>query len=447
MGKSWAFPLWTLSLISLSLCAVAAAAALVIDGHHHHGSHRPTRRDTCSGFKGQSDLYGLGIRLGVYLQWISSQAANCLLPDEMPNALDTNSIFLFAVFIALAKATLNHKLHAAEVFVMLQICFGYLFSVLSLSGLRVTILSNPDALAPELWAERFTEYMQNYAAYQQDVQERSVALVNALKHTPHNLAIGVRVEIWILQMWNIMALYAILGSPSSISYEYWILGGMLWPIDILVSLRLALHSRLYSNEQNPIADYRLDMLKSYQEIRNLRKKILITLRLKSSFKHPQVSWLGVCWRLSLVACITAYNIWFWVAGLSLLTSNSCSTSIFLFTNLSIFGAAKRVYKIISIFLIIWGGSLGLTCLVVITLFFFALRDSIYVNTFVIPYIRLCYLAFSGTRDLQKDLQIALERFSAPSLRQLLKTFAQLSSHSNYELGQEKDQKEIKMVAW
>lgn len=46
------------------------------------------RRDPC-GFEGNPDLYGLGIRLGIYFQLFSSFLANHYHGDIMKNALDT----------------------------------------------------------------------------------------------------------------------------------------------------------------------------------------------------------------------------------------------------------------------------------------------------------------------------------------------------------------------
>ena len=76
-----------------------------------------------------SDLYGMGIRLGIYLQLISSLLANCLLPEQMLDAWGTNSIFVLAVFVAVIKTTIDHTVQYVEVFVMLQLMFAFLLSV------------------------------------------------------------------------------------------------------------------------------------------------------------------------------------------------------------------------------------------------------------------------------------------------------------------------------
>ena len=65
--------------------------------------------------------------------------------------MDTNSIFLFAVFVATASAThRNGGLHPAEAFIMLQLCFGFLLSVLSVSGFRLNLLRGKVTLDTKL---------------------------------------------------------------------------------------------------------------------------------------------------------------------------------------------------------------------------------------------------------------------------------------------------------
>lgn len=95
-------------------------------------------------FAGNSDLYGLGIRIGIYLQWISGFLAICFHAESVPGTLSTNTIFLLALFIALAIITTNHTVTAPEVIILLQFCFGFLFSVSSTWGLRVkTRIASP----------------------------------------------------------------------------------------------------------------------------------------------------------------------------------------------------------------------------------------------------------------------------------------------------------------
>jgi len=88
-------------------------------------------------FPGNSDFYGLGIRLGVYSQWISSLLANVFEAGSIDDNLDTNSIFLFALFVALGVATQQSIVKDSEIVILLQLCFGFIFSILTIWGHRI----------------------------------------------------------------------------------------------------------------------------------------------------------------------------------------------------------------------------------------------------------------------------------------------------------------------
>ena len=75
--------------------------------------------DTCTPFEGNSDLYGLGIRLGVYLQWISAWISLLLDPNSAQSIYDTNSVFVFAIMVASLIAA-QQGTAAIEVYIMLQ---------------------------------------------------------------------------------------------------------------------------------------------------------------------------------------------------------------------------------------------------------------------------------------------------------------------------------------
>ena len=105
-----------------------------------------TRQNICS-IEGNPDLYGLGIRLGIYFQLTSTSLAGRLLPEETLSTWDTNSIFLLAVFAAVSKSTVSGAIQYAEAYVMLQLMFAFLicafpkgFGALVRSTLRGIIL-------------------------------------------------------------------------------------------------------------------------------------------------------------------------------------------------------------------------------------------------------------------------------------------------------------------
>jgi hypothetical protein len=88
---------------------------------------------------------------GVYWQWVTCYLANRYVVEEISSALDANAIFLLALLIAMLRATLSHEHHnllsesevpditLLDALVLLQLCYGYLFSVLSLFGYRTRL--------------------------------------------------------------------------------------------------------------------------------------------------------------------------------------------------------------------------------------------------------------------------------------------------------------------
>lgn len=82
----------------------------------------------CS-FPGNSDLYGLGIRLGVYLQLFSTLLANAFLSrTNRDDAHNTNAIIMIAIFAGMANATIRGDLNAVEIFVMSTLLTAFLWS-------------------------------------------------------------------------------------------------------------------------------------------------------------------------------------------------------------------------------------------------------------------------------------------------------------------------------
>ncbi|TKA66540.1 hypothetical protein B0A49_10482 [Cryomyces minteri] len=83
-------------------------------------------------FDGNSDMYGLGIRIGFYLQWYSGILASILAPSELPGLRFAKALFIAATFLALLILTIQNPLglQVAEVYIILLLTFGsYLFFV------------------------------------------------------------------------------------------------------------------------------------------------------------------------------------------------------------------------------------------------------------------------------------------------------------------------------
>lgn len=109
---------------------------------------------TCdqTNFQANVDFYGFGIRLGVYLQWLSSWISNTLDPENCSENHEENSIFVLAIAIALAVAFRTDDLKVAEVYILLLICTGFFCIVLSTWGIRLHLL-RPGAVhvSPLFW--------------------------------------------------------------------------------------------------------------------------------------------------------------------------------------------------------------------------------------------------------------------------------------------------------
>lgn len=101
-----------------------------------------TRSQNC-GFDGNSDLYGLGIRLGVYFQWLSALIIYLWYPDGRVELVGAYTAFIGAVSIAtLVLTTEAHSTYTAEVLILMYIIFGGVFSTKSI------------AIRPKYWAKR-----------------------------------------------------------------------------------------------------------------------------------------------------------------------------------------------------------------------------------------------------------------------------------------------------
>jgi hypothetical protein len=89
----------------------------------------------CS-LEGQTDFYGLGVRMGIYFTWLTSWIANNFLASEVGGSLDTNAVFLLAIFVTMMFNSIWRQLRMVDALVLLHLCYGFLFGVMSLWGYR-----------------------------------------------------------------------------------------------------------------------------------------------------------------------------------------------------------------------------------------------------------------------------------------------------------------------
>jgi hypothetical protein len=84
---------------------------------------------SCS-FSGNADMYGVGIRIGFYLQWIGTILAGWLASDEVPSMRMSNALFVSATFFALILEAAQDTLQPVEIYIILLLSFGgYLYFV------------------------------------------------------------------------------------------------------------------------------------------------------------------------------------------------------------------------------------------------------------------------------------------------------------------------------
>ncbi|ETS78445.1 hypothetical protein PFICI_10507 [Pestalotiopsis fici W106-1] len=126
---------------------------------------------TCPGFEGNSDLYGLGIRIGVYLQWYSTWLCITVDPETSGETHTANALFIFAIMVALLQAMSNQSINNVEAYLMLQICFGYLLTLLSIFGLRLQLLH-------PYRAQRIMSSMLSFFARRNEESSQSKSLIS-----------------------------------------------------------------------------------------------------------------------------------------------------------------------------------------------------------------------------------------------------------------------------
>lgn len=94
----------------------------------------------CS-FEGNNDLYGLGIRIGIYINWWATCFANNFVPSEAPPMRALNTAFQLGLLIALLYQ--GTHIHAIEAYILISIRFG------DISVSTVLLMLYLDRQAPE----------------------------------------------------------------------------------------------------------------------------------------------------------------------------------------------------------------------------------------------------------------------------------------------------------
>ena len=89
------------------------------------------RAQQAVGFQGDPDFYGLGIRIGLYLQWTSALVTNWFTPTERKAIITAYIVFSISITVAiLVKIFSRQCTFVAEMFVVLTMFWGGLNVVL-----------------------------------------------------------------------------------------------------------------------------------------------------------------------------------------------------------------------------------------------------------------------------------------------------------------------------
>ena len=94
---------------------------------------------------GNTDMYGIGIRIGFYLQWYGAILASWLAPSEVDTLRFTITVFIAATFVALIAQIARDvdSLDVVEVYIILLLTFGYFLFLVPLYTWRLVTRCNP----------------------------------------------------------------------------------------------------------------------------------------------------------------------------------------------------------------------------------------------------------------------------------------------------------------
>jgi hypothetical protein len=74
--------------------------------------------------------------VGIYFSWLQGYIANTMLSSEVAGALDTNTIFLLAILVAMIKCSSVRMLEQVDGLILMHLSGGSIFGVMSIWGYR-----------------------------------------------------------------------------------------------------------------------------------------------------------------------------------------------------------------------------------------------------------------------------------------------------------------------
>lgn len=243
----------------------------------------------CGEFTGNSDLYGLGIRIGVYLQWVSSWLSNTFDSDSVAGTHTANSVFVFAIIIAVVQAAASKEVRPVEAFIMLQICFGYLVVALSLLGVRIQWLT----------------------------PGRTLKFVGASKDFPSRIRAAQPVPAR--------------QSPGTT------------PNDDQHPILPRAHPRV---PRDPAPETQKSRTQTALHFLGMFLDFRFPMGAFAYLKHRTLSWSGVIWRAIIYTTIAVFNLWLWFGGKkTLFTATTCNPVVFFFSRQELEGDIITFFKV------------------------------------------------------------------------------------------------------
>ncbi|KAL9109082.1 MAG: hypothetical protein Q9227_006173 [Pyrenula ochraceoflavens] len=251
-------------------------------------------RPVCEPFQGNSDLYGLGIRIGIYLQWFSSWICMSLNPGSAEDLHAVNSIFIFAIIIAAIVAAASDRteigLRPIEAHILLQISFGYLFTVLSIWGLRVQCMT-PSHMA--------------------QLSDRMAKLPS-------------RFKAWFCRQRNPQAATSSSDKLRDLFQELLVSRSTKWK-DIFQAI-----SR-YSLANFSIYSKKIETLGPRSEV---------------DIQSGNLTWAGIQWRIMIACPVATFNVWVWFSGVTTLpNAKECDSVVFIFARKRLDDGVLTIFRL------------------------------------------------------------------------------------------------------
>lgn len=257
----------------------------------------------CGSFEGSPEFYGLGIRLGVYLQVLSSWITNSLNEEATADTHVANSIFLLAIIVAVATAVSHEEIRPVEVWIMLQACLMFPLTVLSAFGIRTNFLS----LSSIQGLLTRIKYLSTFLEVKVSPSEIFPSWMCCFRKSVIT-AIPINVEV-------------------TFSHHHDLISR-----EIVVRDEVVEHLDLPSPEAGPDIGFTL---------KNFLPGVSLSLKVLSLLRHFTLTWAGAIWRMIILLFVVGTNLWFWF---SFWNHTSCGYSVFLFANVRVNAPLAKFFK-------------------------------------------------------------------------------------------------------